>query len=275
MRVNLILLSALLSAASCSNGSPDSANQNEESSNGPGSAGTNQIGAHPDNTDMAGGVDPLAREIANLSPSTTNYKPSDPYTLTAAHVGDLGRVGGLKDLDLTDCGRLDDSALGKISELKKLERLILANTQVGSKGLQELSTLPSLRALDVSFCERIDDTAIDQVVKLASLEELSLVGCSQVTDDAVRKLVKLDNLRRLDLSWCAQLSESAVLEIVQGLPKLEWLGLNHTSLGSTFLFQLQPQSALQVIELIGTPKITAAAATQFEQAHPGVQVRTK
>jgi hypothetical protein len=136
----------------------------------------------------------------------------------------------LATLDLTDCYRIDDAALGHAVQLTSLEHLSIAGCRnVTDVGAIAISMLPSLRFIDVSRCRRLTDkvpTALSEVTQLITLRMAHL---SQITDASLRRLRSLSALSTLCLSGCTLITREGLAclppnlgtLLLRGCPKID------------------------------------------------------
>jgi hypothetical protein len=166
----------------------------------------------------------------------------------------LGKLTKLKELNLGDCGRWDDSAITddgllSLSRLSHLQSLDLSQcSRITDAGLVHLAGLPALRALDLGGADAITDRGLAALGQMRSLEELSFgftsamtgarvhSACSRMpalrklrilaripdalTDDELSAIVDLPDLRALSL-WYASRITAAGLRGLSRLPAIE------------------------------------------------------
>ncbi|MEX2142884.1 MAG: hypothetical protein WD894_26745 [Pirellulales bacterium] len=155
-------------------------------------------------------------------------------------------VRDVRVLSLSGCS-ITDGGLHYLRRLGKTEILILSNTKVQGRSLQQLSTLPALQGISLRGCplDKPDLKALQPLFSgLAPGVRLTL-DKTPVGDD--------------DL---AQLS---------GLTNLMYLSLSDTSVSDAGLPHLYKLTKLAVLDLRGT-RVTAAGVKQLKQAIPGTDV---
>ena len=99
-----------------------------------------------------------------------------------AHLTDLPN---LKSLSLDDT-KITDAGLLRLRGLMKLERLVLANTQVSDAGMAHLTDLPNLKSLSLDETN-ISDASITSFEKMPALR-LLIVYETQITDEGAAEL---------------------------------------------------------------------------------------
>ena len=81
----------------------------------------------------------------------------------AAGLGELAALPRLTGLDVSDCRRVDDAALSRLSAASGLERLALRNTEVHAEGLAHLRGLARLARLDLGSRFELDDGGLESL----------------------------------------------------------------------------------------------------------------
>lgn len=73
------------------------------------------------------------------------------------------RVPTLRELNLYRCRRITDLAVRHLVRMSSLEGLVVRETRISDRGLQELlDKLPSLRVIDVSYCDHVSDYFVNR-----------------------------------------------------------------------------------------------------------------
>ncbi|MBM3738819.1 MAG: hypothetical protein FJW39_23840 [Acidobacteria bacterium] len=194
-------------------------------------------------------------------------------------VGSIAALVNLRALNLKST-LITDSAIEQLEPLTQLEELAIGANRIAGFGLVYLQVLPRLKHLDLSGVQLTDDGIwsvaltdlnIEAVAGLVQLESLNLASTEltgvatipdggirestaiQITDLGIEKLATLRNLRRLDLSR-AQVTARG-LRILAALPRLESLGLAHTTtLDGEAMAVLKQMSGLRNVDLSGTER---------------------
>ena len=82
-----------------------------------------------------------------------------------------------------------DADLGELCELRRLEALGLAGTDVTDAGLETVSKLTGLERLSLNFTG-VSDEGLRHLESLSDLRALYLFHCPNVTDEGVARLQK-------------------------------------------------------------------------------------
>ncbi|KDP25302.1 hypothetical protein JCGZ_20458 [Jatropha curcas] len=138
----------------------------------------------------------------------------------------LGAFRYLRYLNLSDCRRINSSALWALTGMTSLKELDLSRcVKVTDTGIRHLLSISTMEIL------RISGTGLtaDGVALLSSLRNLSLLdlGGLPVTDVALSSLQVLTKLEYLDL-WGSNITNKGVIAL-QRFPKLSFLNLAWTS----------------------------------------------
>ena len=103
-----------------------------------------------------------------------------------AAINEIANLPAIRCVALYARGRnrkIQDSDLAPLGQLKKLERLVLRDTQVSGVFLSQLSNPAGMIQLGITgLVHDIDDTAMAQIGKMTNLEVLDLLNCNRVTD---------------------------------------------------------------------------------------------
>lgn len=138
----------------------------------------------------------------------------------------IGRLCGLRSLNLSSCNRLTDVSLKYAFDFLELRELRLSKCQqVTSMGLENvISKCPSLEYVDLSECHNINDKAIDLITSTSHrLTHLHIERCSQLTDHSLDSIAtNCKRLKFLDVRGCrAMCSEPNLrLEHIRSLKRI-------------------------------------------------------
>ena len=150
---------------------------------------------------------------------------------------DLKPLAGLTELVALTLrkGAVSDQGLGRIKELKKLEKLVLGDTTVTDAGLESLLQMTRLKILNFNRAE-VTSAGFEH---LTALEQLELIrfGESRIDDDALSAVGKWPKLRALILQN-APITDAGLKQLA-GLERLESLYLEGTQVTEEGLMQLQ------------------------------------
>lgn len=117
-------------------------------------------------------------------------------------------------VDLSDCS-FDDSSLPALRFIHNLKSARLANTNLGTAAIREISRCRWLESLDISNTSISDDDLL-LVARLRRLRSL-LLNDTNITDDAVAHLSQCGKLNRLELTGTA-LSEDGIRQLARAHP---------------------------------------------------------
>ncbi|CBH14182.1 leucine-rich repeat protein (LRRP), putative [Trypanosoma brucei gambiense DAL972] len=199
-------------------------------------------------------------QLTDVSPlaelKTLKYLNLQSCEAVVAGIGDLGKLPGLYELDLsctpiTDCAlrdlcssrslvRLDISSCDNLTDLSALVSLktlgelnLDACTEV-KQGIGNISQLPELRRLD-GTCLPITDDSLRDLSASRSLVVLCLDTCMDITD--VSCLAAVKTLEEISLNSC--LSVEKGVEALTTLPRLRSVNLRGVKIDSEVLSELQ------------------------------------
>jgi hypothetical protein len=165
--------------------------------------------------------------------------------------------------------------------------LVVDQTPISSRGLQQLRTLNNLRLLSAQLTNtdtsglfqiegivslkllrlnwtRLEDDSLVHIRRLSDLVMLYLSGTG-ITDDGLVHLLPLRKLRALQLSH-TRISNAGINQLAE-LSELEYLSLNHTGLTDECLTALSRLKKLRYLNLSGT-KVTPEGLREFSRLLP-------
>ncbi|XP_059288781.1 uncharacterized protein LOC132042188 isoform X1 [Lycium ferocissimum] len=137
----------------------------------------------------------------------------------------IGAFDNLRCLNLSDCNKINNSAIWAITGMTNLKELDLSRcSKITNAGIRHLTSIPSLEKL------WIPETGVtaDGVVLLSSLTNLSLLdlGGLPVSDSSLGNLKVLGKLQHLDL-WGSEVSNRGASHL-KWFPRLSSLNLAWT-----------------------------------------------
>jgi hypothetical protein len=167
-----------------------------------------------------------------------SYAKLDDETVTW-----LAQFSELQRLSLDHNDFVGDVSVYHLSNLRKLEYLGLAVTQLTDAGLQHLKKLRSLKAIDLGHTG-ITDAGTKALGKLELLENITLRDCqvgdataktlaplsnlkdvdfshTPITDEGLRALAFAKSLRRLNVRHCSRITEVGVRKLREDSPLLQ------------------------------------------------------
>ncbi|PQO41018.1 hypothetical protein [Blastopirellula marina] len=92
----------------------------------------------------------------------------------------------------------DDADVKQLQDATNLERLVLDNSKVTSRGLQHLAELKKLKRLEFKGMEDADNS-VKVIATFPSIEYLA-ISDSTLTNEAASQIAKMQKLRYLDIS---------------------------------------------------------------------------
>jgi hypothetical protein len=120
--------------------------------------------------------------------------------LDAADFAVIGKLGALRELQLSGRTEIEPAWLEPLAGLPLLETLRLPQVAIGDAGAAVIAKLPSLRVLELAFDPDLTDAGFRALASMPGLRDLSLRGCGKLTAAGLEPLGKLRQLERLDLS---------------------------------------------------------------------------
>lgn len=150
-------------------------------------------------------------------------------------------------------GPFGDDAVDHLLTLRRIEEVVLRETDISSRGIERLNALP-LRNLHISSCHLTESSA-EALAELSSLTSVAFTY-SRVGSGALSELARLPHLRVLDLEGCTLPDD--IFDKLRGgdaFPSLTGLNLAGTNVDDLALEQLA--SVVDLTELgLGRTKIT-------------------
>jgi len=179
------------------------------------------------------------------------------------------RLQAGQKLDLLST-EIDDRDLGNLLEsLQDLRFLSLAETRVGDRGLDHLTSLSHLQELHLDHT-RITDQGLEKLSALPSLQILDLKGTG-ISDQGVARLSGLVGLTGLYLTRTA--ITDAALAHLSSLTNLETLILWDTAVTDAGLVHLRPLGKLKELILWNTG-VTQEGVERLQPYLPDCDVST-
>jgi len=169
--------------------------------------------------------------------SVFGNKPIDDSLLA-----ELDCFTDLQSLNVGDC-KITGVQLKYFAGLKKMASLVLSDTAVDDRGLENLRALEAIESLNLRDTA-ISDAGLDSIAALRNLKVLDL-SKTEVTDAGIKKLLPLGDLK--------------------------WLLLAETSLTDHGLDQLAPLVHLGRLTLNKT-HVTAAGMAKLKRSIPGLAI---
>lgn len=187
-----------------------------------------------------------------------NIISDDPTaTVTEISLGGQTFTSDVTELDLSNSGLTDISAL---AECTKLERLNLSGNGITS--ISALASMPGLKSLDIS---NNSVTSLSPLISLTSLESLNASGNQIATLSALAGHTALTTLN-LDNNPLSG------IEALSGLTGLTTLSLRSAGIDDADMAVLQTLTGLTSLDLDGNDGISAEAADALRAALPNCSI---
>ncbi len=136
----------------------------------------------------------------------------------------IGRFVNLRDLELTNCGAVDDVFVDRVGNMAGLTSLAFADCGLIDKAMTErIGRLVKLNKLILDRCGLIDE-ALKPLAGLREMEVLFLQGNKQLTDEAFEHLQAMRKLKTLFIT-AGQGIRGRKVSFLQGCEALEKLNL--------------------------------------------------
>ncbi|MFM8436368.1 MAG: hypothetical protein ACKOBP_13720 [Planctomycetia bacterium] len=160
----------------------------------------------------------------------TEIVVADGSQLTTADIAAIGRLPGLRKLQIHNCRTLDDAAVESLVRLEHLDTLALTNSSLTDAAVETIArAFPDLVDLDLSSNANLTSAALKWISGLQNLERLGLLQ-NRFNDLYTRRLAKLQALEVLDLRGNMEAGDMT-LDVLGKLPKLR--ALKHRSTAVT------------------------------------------
>jgi len=149
-------------------------------------------------------------------------KHIDQYDLDDESAAAIGTFPRLRELMLFQT-KITDRGLQEICQLVDLELLVVSSREITSASFEPVSRLKKLRHLS-TWAWQIEDADFAKLQDASQLASLGLV--TPLTDESVAELCKLKHLKRLFLDG-DEITDRSLPFLLQ-LPELEWLYMRDT-----------------------------------------------
>ncbi|XP_076947319.1 uncharacterized protein LOC143619225 [Bidens hawaiensis] len=124
---------------------------------------------------------------------------SDCHRINSSALWALSGIRHLKEVDLSRCSKVDDAGIKHLLSIQTIEILCISETSVTANGVTLLSSLKRLSKLDLGGLFTTD-SALASLQVLTNLQHLDLWG-SDISNDGASILVKFPSLSFLNLAW--------------------------------------------------------------------------
>lgn len=180
----------------------------------------------------------------------------------------LARLDGLGRIIMTNT-EVGDKDLEQIGKVKNLKDFAINKTNVTGAGLKYFTQSKSLKRLDLSF-DPINEAQLKSICDLQSLESLFMANC-HLTNSSLFYIAKAPKLRRLSLSSNHRINDGAV-EFLAACPRLTKLELNGTEITYNGLVKLAKRGKLSNLK-ISAEKFDEEKLRQLKILMPGCDIK--
>jgi Leucine-rich repeat (LRR) protein len=165
---------------------------------------------------------------------------------TGEVIADLSNKANIKELDFTDSD-ITDEDLAKLTDLKALRSVVLSDTAVGDKGLENLAKVAPKEVKELTLDKtNVTDKGLAHLSKFEGLQYLTLKDTS-ISDEGLKEIGKLKSLKVLDLRETGITDEG--LKIIAQMPNLTDILLGHTKVTDKGLEHLHSCRKLRQVNL--------------------------
>ncbi|XP_009626037.1 uncharacterized protein [Nicotiana tomentosiformis] len=150
---------------------------------------------------------------------------SDCNKINNSAIWAITGMTNLKELDLSRCSKITDTGIRHLTSIPILEHLWIPETGVTNDGVILLSSLTNLSVLDLGGL-LVSDSALDNLKVLRKLQHLDLWG-SEVSNKGASYLKWFPRLSFLNLAWTK-------VTMLPSLPSLACLNMSNCTIHSSF-----------------------------------------
>lgn len=180
---------------------------------------------------------------------------------------------------------ISGEALVVLKELASLTSLIVDGTQLEEGGDRHVGSLEQLTSLHIVDAQRLDSSVLNSLNNITKLSvstseidelfwstlrdmprlEVLQITSTSVTTSSIGKMETLPQLRTLWLQ-SAQLSGRAIVDAASRHPQLTELQMAYCPLTDADVKELESLKKLSLLDLSGSPQVTAAAINSLRKA---------
>ncbi|TMW84500.1 hypothetical protein EJD97_025052 [Solanum chilense] len=158
---------------------------------------------------------------------------SDCNKINSSAIWAITGMTNLKELDLSRCSKITDAGVRHLTTIPSLEKLWIPETGVTADGVITLTSLTNLSLLDLGGLP-VSDSALCNLKVLRKLQHLDIWG-SEVSNKGASHLKWFPKLSSLNLAWTK-------VTMLPGLPSLACLNMSNCTIHS--IFEGEGQKAL-------------------------------
>ena len=180
-------------------------------------------------------------------------------------VDDMKLFGRLYDLETVFFlgAHFNDEYLAQLSELKKLKKITVQNSEITVETLKMFATYPELTSLDLRCNLNLNNAAMEVIPTFPKLEKL-FVYYNKLSNSGMNKISKSETLKVVDARGCNGVTDSAVKYLVR-MPKLEELYFRF-EIADAGVEHIKNSQTLKFIELQDCDMLTDASVAHFTAA---------
>ena len=180
-------------------------------------------------------------------------------------VDDMKLFGRLYDLETVFFlgAHFNDEYLAQLSELKKLKKITVQNSEITVETLKMFATYPELTSLDLRRNLNLNNAAMEVIPTFPKLEKL-FVYYNKLSNSGMNKISKSETLKVVDARGCNGVTDSAVKYLVR-MPKLEELYFRF-EIADAGVEHIKNSQTLKFIELQDCDMLTDASVAHFTAA---------
>ncbi len=178
---------------------------------------------------------------------------------------DMKLFGRLLDLESVVFlgANFTDEYLAQLSELKKLTKITVQNSEITVETLKMFATYPELLSLDLRRNLKLDNDSMETIQTFPKLEKL-FVYYNSLTNSGMNKISKAQTLKVVDARGCNGVTDNAIKYLVR-LPKLEELYFRF-EVSDAGVEHIKNSPTLKFIELQDCDMLTDASVAHFTAA---------
>ncbi|KAG9151164.1 hypothetical protein Leryth_002733 [Lithospermum erythrorhizon] len=189
----------------------------------------------------------------------------------------IKRYPNVKDVDFTNCPRVEDAELIAVSDAYKgtLTSIDVSKSRLFTHvGLSSLAVKCSgLAELDLSNATELTDLAAAAIAVAKNLEKLSLARCKLISDMGIGCIaVGCKKLRVVCLKWCLRIGDLGINLIALKCKEIQVLDLSFLQITEKCLPYILKLQHLKELILMGCPGIDDEGLITLEQGCKSLEI---
>lgn len=220
---------------------------------GPGGAiiGITMAASAPVSDDAAAA--PAEEEEGETAPAAANLTKDDMEL--------IGRLADLESITF-EGSAFNDETCAPLANLKKLQKVIINNANIGDATLEMLATLPELTFLDIRRDLKLSNASLEILAKMPKLTDLH-AHYNSFTNSGMNKIAKVQTLKVVDVRGCSDVSDNGAKYLAK-LPNLEELYFRFM-ISNAGVEHLTNAANLKFVEFQDCNDINADAVPSFQK----------